>query len=94
MAIPESTLSQWSHHRSSKASKQVHVSVRDALEAYGTLSDFKPDVFHQGSYKNGTNLRRDSDVDVVVRLPYQLKPGLVAPYGSAVAGRRRSRGSP
>ena len=81
MTIPESTLSQWSHHRSAKASKQAHTSVRDALAAYEGLSAFKPDVFLQGSYKNGTNLRRDSDVDVVVRLPYQLKPRLVALTG-------------
>ena len=81
MAIPESTLSQWSHHRSAKASKQAHVSIRDALATYEGLSEFKPEVFLQGSYKNGTNLSRASDVDVVVRLPYQLKPRLVALTG-------------
>ena len=86
MPIPESTLSQWSHHRSAKASKQAHTSVRDALAAYERLSTFKPDVFLQGSYKNGTNLRRDSDVDVVVRLPYQLKPRLVALTGQQLQG--------
>jgi len=86
MAIPESTLSQWSHHRSAKASKQAHTSVRDALAAYKGLSEFKPDIFLQGSYKNGTNLRRDSDVDVVVRLPYQLKPRLVVLAGQGLQG--------
>ena len=86
MPIPESTLSQWSHHRSAKASKQAHVSVRDALAAYEGVSEFKPGVFLQGSYKNGTNLRRDSDVDVVVRLPYQLKPRLVTLSGERLQG--------
>ena len=86
MPIPESTLSQWSHHRSAKASKQAHVSVRDALAAYDGISEFKPYVFLQGSYKNGTNLRRDSDVDVVVRLPFQLKPRLVALSGQQLQG--------
>ena len=47
---------------------------------------FKPDVFLQGSYKNGTNLRQDSDVDVVVRLMYQLKPRLVALAGQQLEG--------
>ena len=86
MPIPESTLSQWSHHRSAKASKQAHVSVRDALFAFEGVSGFKPDVFLQGSYKNGTNLRRDSDVDVVARLPFQLKPRLVALSGQQLQG--------
>ena len=39
------------------------------------------EVFLQGSYKNGTNLRRDSDVDVVVRLAHKLKPGVAALSG-------------
>ena len=86
MPIPESTLSQWSHHRSAKASKQAHVSVRHALAAYEGVSEFNPFVFLQGSYKNGTNLRRDSDVDVVVRLPYQLKPRLVSLTGQQLQG--------
>ncbi len=86
MPIPESTLSQWSHHRSAKASKQAHVSVRDALAAYEGVSEFNPDVFLHGFYKNGTNLRRDSEVDVVVRLPYQLKPRLVALTGQQLQG--------
>ena len=86
MPIPESTLSQWSHHRSAKASKQAHVSIRDALAAYKGLSEFKHGVFLQGSYKNGTNLRRDSDVDVVVRLAHQLKPRVVGPSGKQLEG--------
>ena len=86
MSIPESTLSQWSHHLSAKASKQAHVSVRDSLAAYEGVSEFKSEVFLQGSYKDGTNLPRDSDVDVVVRLPYQLKPGLVALSGERLQG--------
>jgi len=86
MPIPETTLSRWSHHRSAKASKQAHGSVRDALAAFERVSEFNPDVFLQGSYKNGTNLRRDSDVDVVVRLPYQLKPRLVALSGQQLQG--------
>ena len=41
----------------------------------------KYEVFLQGSYKNGTNLRRDSDVDVVVRLDYSLVSHLVTQSG-------------
>ena len=74
MPIPESILSSWSHHQAGTASKQAHVSVRDALAAYDWPSEVKYEVFLQGSYKNDTNLRRDSDVDVVVRLASKLRP--------------------
>ena len=77
MSISEATLSQWSHPRSAKASKQAHVSIRKALAAYEGMSEFKHEIFLQGSYKNGTNLRRDSDVDVVIQLAHQLKPRVI-----------------
>ena len=80
MPIPESTLAQWSHHRSAKASKQAHVSVRKALAAHKPPSEVV-EVFLQGSYKNGTNLSRDSDVDLVVRLAYKLRPAVAALSG-------------
>ena len=73
MPIPESTLALWSHHQSAKASKQAHVSVRRALAAHKHLLEVG-EVFLQGSYKNGTNLSRDSDVDLVVRLSHELRP--------------------
>ena len=74
MSIPESTLSSWSHHRAATAFKQAHVPIREALVSYKGLSQFKYEVFLQGSYKNDTNLGGDSDVDVVVRLNTKLKP--------------------
>ena len=81
MPIPESTLAQWSHHRSAKASKQAHVSIRQTLAAHNRPSDVGYEVFLQGSYKNGTNLRRDSDVDLVVRLAPKLSPSVAALSG-------------
>ena len=81
MPIPEPTLAQWSHQRSAKASKQAHVSIRKALVAHNRPSEVCYEVFLQGSYKNGTNLRRDSDVDVVVRLDHNLKPSVAALSG-------------
>ena len=50
--------------------------IRKALQAYSWPSEFKYEVFLQGSYKNDTNLGGDSDVDVVVRLSTKLKPGV------------------
>ena len=68
MSIPGKTLGSWSHHRSAMASKQAHTSIRNALSNYsGWAQDIVYDIFLQGSYKNSTNLQRDSDVDLVVR---------------------------
>lgn len=51
------------------------MSIRDALASYkGWAKETKYDVFLQGSYKNNTNLRRDSDVDVVIQLAVRLRP--------------------
>ena len=75
MPIPDSILGRWSHHYSGEAPKQAHLSIRDALASYkdwAEETEYK--VFLQGSYKNDTNLRQDSDVDVVVRLEAKLRP--------------------
>ena len=81
MPISESPLSRWSHHEAGTAFKQAHVPIREALYAYKGLSQFKYEVFLQGSYKNDTNLGGDSDVDVVIRLASKLKPSVVALSG-------------
>ena len=81
VAIPESTLSQWSHHHAATAPKQAQVSIREALDAYNWPAEVKYDVFLQGSYKNDTNLRRDSDVDVVIQLASRLRPRVAALSG-------------
>jgi hypothetical protein len=69
MSIPESQLERWSHQGAVTTAKQTHESVRKALEAYDDWpSDVQYKVCLQGSYKNDTNIRGDSDVDVVVQL--------------------------
>jgi len=67
MPIPESQLKRWSHQGATTTAKQTHESIRSALDRYGWPRG-KPDVYLQGSYKNNTNIRGDSDVDVVVQL--------------------------
>ena len=81
MSIAETTLAKWSHHEAGTAFKQAHVPIRQALDTYEGLSQFKYEVFLQGSYKNDTNLGGDSDVDVVVRLLSKLKPAVAALTG-------------
>ena len=83
MPIPGSILGSWSHHHSAMASEQSHVSIGKALDSYsGWAEDAQYEIFLQGSYKNATNLRRDSDVDVVVQLSARVRPRVVALRGS------------
>jgi len=66
--IPEDQLARWSNQGGTTNSIAAHKSIRTALEAtdspiYGRTCE----IFLQGSYKNSTNIRADSDVDVVVQ---------------------------
>jgi len=68
MPIPESQLETWSKPGAVETAEQTHKSIRAALEAYNWPSGVQYEVYLQGSYRNRTNIRRDSDVDVVVQL--------------------------
>ena len=68
MGIPESQLETWSHQGAVTTSKNTHESIRTALNSYERADSIKFDVYLQGSYRNSTNIRGDSDVDVVVQL--------------------------
>jgi predicted nucleotidyltransferase len=68
MPIPESQLETWSHQGAVTTAKQTHESIRAALKAYDWPKEVRYEVYLQGSYKNDTNIRGDSDVDVVVQL--------------------------
>lgn len=52
--------------------------IRKAIDASDTLRRLQVDVFAQGSYRNRTNVRQESDVDICVRLMstfhYELPP--------------------
>ena len=50
-------------------SKETYATVKLALEStYAGYADKKYNVFLQGSYGNDTNIYKESDVDVVIRL--------------------------
>jgi len=68
MPIPESQLDTWSRIGAVTTAKQTHESVRNALKAHDWPSDVQYEVYLQGSYKNDTNIRGNSDVDIVVQL--------------------------
>ncbi|MCW3694352.1 MULTISPECIES: nucleotidyltransferase domain-containing protein [Burkholderia cepacia complex] len=69
MAISESQLETWSHlgsvQQSAKTYETIQKALNDGSSPY-SAKDFS--VFLQGSYGNGTNVYRDSDVDVVIQL--------------------------
>jgi predicted nucleotidyltransferase len=69
MPVPESQLETWSHQGAVATAKSTHESIRNALNATASPIRGKNfEVYLQGSYKNDTNIRGDSDVDVVVQL--------------------------
>jgi hypothetical protein len=71
MPIPESQLETWSHQGATVTAKRTHESIRAALQADTSplrdrISSGAVNLYLQGSYKNDTNIRGDSDVDLVV----------------------------
>lgn len=69
MAIPESQLDTWSHRGSVTQSAATYETIRNVLN--DSNSPYYPKsltIFLQGSYGNYTNVYRDSDVDIVIRL--------------------------
>ncbi len=79
MPIPESQLETWSHQGAVVTSSTTYRSIQTALGA-GTspIREKNYEVYLQGSYRNDTNIRGDSDVDVVVQFNstfgYDLAP--------------------
>ena len=70
MAIPEAQLDTWDALGAVKQSKETYASVKGVLEdrkAPYNAHRYDP-PFLQGSYGNDTNVFRDSDVDVVMKL--------------------------
>jgi len=67
MAIPEATLENWSHQGSVQQSAATYQTIKSVLES--PLSPYARrafSIFLQGSYGNDTNIRADSDVDIVI----------------------------
>ena len=78
MPIPESQLETWSHQGATTTASITHASIRHALSAHAWPSTVDYEVYLQGSYRNHTNIRGDSDVDLVVQLNSSFKHELSA----------------
>ncbi len=68
MSIPESKLESWANQGATTSAKNTYNSIKQSL---GHFTDI--DIYLQGSYRNGTNIYADSDVDVVVEQNSQIK---------------------
>jgi hypothetical protein len=69
VAIPEAQLETWTHLGSVQQSHTTYQSIKNVLEHKDApySSSRRVDSFLQGSYCNDTNIRGDSDVDIVLR---------------------------
>lgn len=63
-----STWSQGPASTESTKAENAEKAIRKAIDASKRLQTLDVDVFPQGSYRNRTNVRQDSDVDICVRL--------------------------
>lgn len=68
MAVDGTELSSWTAVGTKDAAQRTYRSIKHALENAPQLRSREVEVFVQGSYANATNLRGDSDVDVVAML--------------------------
>lgn len=76
MSIPESQLKTWSNQGAITTAKATHESIRNALESNDIIRHKNFEVYLQGSYRNSTNIRGDSDVDIIVQLNSSFKQDL------------------
>lgn len=69
MAIPESQLRTWSTQGSITLSAATYHTIKNTLND-GSSPFYSKDfsIFLQGSYGNNTNVWKDSDVDIIIRL--------------------------
>jgi len=67
MLVDESRLESWSNQGGTQASIKTHEAIREALLSSDRFKNIRYEIFLQGSYKNHTNIRGDSDVDIVVK---------------------------
>jgi len=84
VAIPEQQLKDWTAQGSIAGSARAYESVQQALAKSGLPESHKIETFLQGSFRNSTNVERDSDVDVVVNRHGSFFPNVSSlPAGEA-----------
>ena len=66
MSIPEHQLIKWATLGAQQASTYTYNSIKTALSQHSWPHEMNHEIYLQGSYPNHTNIRGDSDVDIVV----------------------------
>ncbi len=86
MPIPDSQLQTWSNLGATQSSQNTYASIKNALNSSFKMSGSSYDVYLQGSYANTTNIRGDSDVDIVAELttPEFSNPNPQSPHSTAL----------
>ena len=80
MAIPENQLKIWAQPGTVRGAKNTHAAIRNVLVRHEWPEDVRYTTYMQGSYRNSTHVRRQSDVDVVVELTsLPMRDGLLLP---------------
>jgi hypothetical protein len=69
----EDILVAWSKPPASTKPRHTHETIRDVLHSSDLLKPRRIETYLQGSYKNSTNIRSDSDVDIVCQTEIFLK---------------------
>jgi tRNA nucleotidyltransferase (CCA-adding enzyme) len=64
MPIPSDVLQKWAKPGKNEMSKQTYAALRELL--LGKLNNPQPNIYLQGSYRNSTNVKDNSDIDIVV----------------------------
>jgi hypothetical protein len=67
MTISSAQFDTWSHVGASVTSASTYTSVKTALDLHTWPTGVTCVVYLQGSYRNSTNIRGDSDVDIIVQ---------------------------
>jgi hypothetical protein len=68
LELTEEQLETWSHRGAVATAKSTADAIKNSLASSWRLSGKDFEVYLQGSYKNDTNIRGDSDVDIVAQL--------------------------
>lgn len=64
MSIPSDVLQKWAKPGKNEMSKQTYAALRELL--LEKLNNPQPNIYLQGSYRNSTNVKDNSDIDIVV----------------------------
>lgn len=76
MPIGDLTLEAWATAPDDKPVQRAYEQIKKAISASTALQSRRIDVYLQGSYRNRTHIKENSDVDVVIELQSTFSPDI------------------